>query len=358
MATGQTAALELSDNKSDESGKSQCSFCKSVAASGVKCATCNKMYHNSCATRVVGLEITGRGIVECCKKTSAILNSQDQSLPTETYGEGQVEIFYLKQVLDEKNTVINELRNIIKYQEQVIQLLTEKKDDKNQSDVNKNLLIEKNADKRNGSSQDTKYSKQVQKKVQQETNYNTNGNTSLLEKVQTNIMQDIINLTNDIPSTSDSLNLPNKSLHKSSNEDGFTDVAYRRKRTAQKSNIPTTKFASGQIEGKSEKIVGAVRRKYIYVGRITGRDVTEEDMKEYLKDLKNFKQYELISVKKLNTLGNNSAFCIGLPNDELFHKVFDVQYWRTGVSLREFDLRRTFLAQRQQAKLDIQTSQK
>nr|CAH7760551.1 unnamed protein product [Callosobruchus chinensis] len=83
----------------------------------------------------------------------------------------------------------------------------------------------------------------------------------------------------------------------------------------------STKFAKGNLSEKSTKICGTIRRKWIYVGRITGRDVTEEDVRDYLKDLETINGYKDIVVTKLNTHGSNSAFCIGVPNDELYEKV-------------------------------------
>ena len=77
MAAEQMGGSELSDNKSEESGKNRYAFCKSVTASGVKCSACYKMYHNSCAIKVIGLNVIGRGIVECCKESGNQSNLQE-----------------------------------------------------------------------------------------------------------------------------------------------------------------------------------------------------------------------------------------------------------------------------------------
>lgn len=143
---------------------------------------------------------------------------------------------------------------------------------------------------------------------------------------------------------------PNKKPPTNSlDEEGFQIVTGKKRNQARR-KMPETKIATGKNLKKSDKIAGAIRRKWIYVGRIAGRDVSEKDIGDYLSDLKGFEKYENISIKKLDTLGNNSAFCIGLPTEELYAKVFSVDYWNEGVSLREYDLRRSFLAQRNQMK--------
>lgn len=38
------------------------------------------------------------------------------------------------------------------------------------------------------------------------------------------------------------------------------------------------------------RIVGAVQRKWIYVGKIAGTEVNEQDIKEYLKDIEDHDQ--------------------------------------------------------------------
>lgn len=110
----------------------------------------------------------------------------------------------------------------------------------------------------------------------------------------------------------------------------------------------STRFATGDSGQKLTKICGAVRRRWIYVGRVSGRDVTVEDVREHLMDLKDLEGFGDIVVTKLRTRGNNSAFSVGLPNEELYGRVFNEGYWSKGIALREFDLRRTFFQQRQQ----------
>lgn len=80
-------------------------------------------------------------------------------------------------------------------------------------------------------------------------------------------------------------------------------------------------------------IQGAVRRRWIYVGKIAGKQVTEVDIKDFLKDVDGNDQ---IMVKKLNTLGQNSAFRIGLPSEKSYNEVSNATFWPEGVMLRDF----------------------
>lgn len=171
-------------------------------------------------------------------------------------------------------------------------------------------------------------------------------NVQNILKAQSEIMEKVINLAQDEGNSKSQQGA--RVVFPSQDADGFQTKMRRKKPIVKK--VLETKFATGKNPSKSDKVTGAIRRKWIYAGRIAGKDVTEEDIQDYLSDLKGCEKYEHIVVKKLDTLGNNSAFCIGLPTDELYDRVFNVDYWTEGVSLREYDLRRSFLTQRLQKK--------
>ncbi|KAK9876173.1 hypothetical protein WA026_011290 [Henosepilachna vigintioctopunctata] len=104
----------------------------------------------------------------------------------------------------------------------------------------------------------------------------------------------------------------------------------------QKSNLLC--MGSRQFNPES-KIRGALRRKWLYVGKIYGSNVTENDMKEFLRNMTNTNNFE---VKKLPTQGNNYAFSIGIPSDALFLELSKPQSWPSGVVLREFNFKNFF----------------
>lgn len=99
-------------------------------------------------------------------------------------------------------------------------------------------------------------------------------------------------------------------------------------------------------------IRGAIRRQWIYVGKIAGKHVTEEDVKKFLKESKINEQ---VSVKKLNCLGPNSAFSVGLPTKESYETVFKESFWPQGVALREFSFDKKFFQKNREARIITQS---
>jgi hypothetical protein len=77
-----------------------------------------------------------------------------------------------------------------------------------------------------------------------------------------------------------------------------------------KNEKPTVFYGTGKAAPKSSTILGPLRRKWLYVGRIIGNEVSENDVKDYLQ---NIDCHDEIIIKKLTTKGHNSAFSIGVP---------------------------------------------
>jgi hypothetical protein len=44
-------------------------------------------------------------------------------------------------------------------------------------------------------------------------------------------------------------------------------------------------YGTGKAAPKSSTILGALRRKWLYVGRIIGNEVSENDVKDYLQNI-------------------------------------------------------------------------
>lgn len=63
------------------------------------------------------------------------------------------------------------------------------------------------------------------------------------------------------------------------------------------------------------------------------------DIKSFLEGVPGSDQ---IIVKKLNTVGQNSAFSIGLPSKEALDEVFSDSFWPEGIVLREFSFDKQF----------------
>ncbi|XP_044749360.1 uncharacterized protein LOC123310057 [Coccinella septempunctata] len=94
-----------------------------------------------------------------------------------------------------------------------------------------------------------------------------------------------------------------------------------------------------KINDKQTTISGATKKKWLYVGRIAGGDVTEEEIENFLKNTDGLGN---IVVKKLDTKGSNSAFSVGLPSEEVYKTVYSKEFWPAGVILREFSFKNFF----------------
>jgi hypothetical protein len=121
-------------------------------------------------------------------------------------------------------------------------------------------------------------------------------------------------------------------------------VKSRRRNAANKNNQdtknekPTVLYGTAKAAPKSSTILGALRRKWLYVGRIIGNEVAENDVKDYLQ---NIDCHDEIIIKKLTTKGHNSAFSIGVP-PKISNDVFNPDIWPDSVCLREFNVRSFF----------------
>jgi hypothetical protein len=120
----------------------------------------------------------------------------------------------------------------------------------------------------------------------------------------------------------------------------FANTFYRRNAVNRnnqdtKNEKPTVLYGTGKAAPKSSTILGALRRKWLYVGRIIGNEVSENDVKDYLQ---NIDCHDEIIIKKLTTKGHNSAFSIGVP-PKIFNDVFNPDIWPDSVCLREFNVR-------------------
>lgn len=86
--------------------------------------------------------------------------------------------------------------------------------------------------------------------------------------------------------------------------------------------------------GNTPIITGAPRKQWLYLGKIAG-NISEEAVSEYLS---NVETTDKIIVKKLNTVGSNSAFSIGAPNAEVYNLLNDKDFWPTDAIIRPFGI--------------------
>lgn len=60
---------------------------------------------------------------------------------------------------------------------------------------------------------------------------------------------------------------------------------------------------------------------------------------EYLTEIEGHKEIE---IKKLESKGRNSSFSVGVFSDEFFKRLNSVDFWPSGVTVREFSFRNFF----------------
>lgn len=98
-----------------------------------------------------------------------------------------------------------------------------------------------------------------------------------------------------------------------------------------KTNVNRAKFitSSGpKSTTRTAKFSGALKKKWLYVGRIAGKDVPVESIREYLTEING---YEEIEIKKLESKGKNSSFSIGVLSNEIFERLNSEDFWPNGV---------------------------
>lgn len=100
---------------------------------------------------------------------------------------------------------------------------------------------------------------------------------------------------------------------------------------------------NGNIHKKHKVVIGASNcsnsggfeaacpRIWLYVGRCRG-DTNEEDIKTYIEKKI---ATENISVKKLQSKGNNSSFCVGIEGN-LEEQLYDPTFWPKGIIIRRY----------------------
>lgn len=108
----------------------------------------------------------------------------------------------------------------------------------------------------------------------------------------------------------------------------------RKKKGKQFNKIICTFTKSGQTS-----LQGAKKRKWIYLGKIQGKEIAVKDVEDYMKQTK---EINGLQVKKLETKGENSAFTIGVTEEEDFRSICDEAFWPEGVVVREFSFRNFF----------------
>lgn len=149
-----------------------------------------------------------------------------------------------------------------------------------------------------------------------------------LEQHQQKVMNEIIHIDSDKPLTQE--NILNNNAK---NETEKWQVVHGKKKSFKK-NV-------GQSEENSEKFTGVKPKVWLYLYRITP-DVTEDDIKQYIKIKTNNKNEEFI-VKDLKEPGSNRFKTFMVAGDFRYKETFyDPSFWPKGVFFRRFDFKKHF----------------
>lgn len=302
----------------------KCFQCKKKVVDATKCYKCFEYFHNKCMEKSANQETSickhDGGSIERLALEIRDLQTQNKIV--------NIELTYLKELLketQEKNVILVEhnalLKEKIKFQSEKVTT----KNDKYQ--MSKNV---------NSTHNQTGISNVKPERAP----------TSRVKVVNTEVRSQ--NIDHETPSTSSAApsrvyyEKENKQteLKTSSNvfenqqETSWTTVVKRQRK--KKTSLLCT--GSQQVTAES-KIKGAQKRKWLYAGKIKGPNATAVDLKDFLRISVGTDDFE---IKKLPTQGNNSAFSVGVPTDELFMKLSKPEYWPDGVILREFNFRNFF----------------
>ncbi|XP_044754439.1 uncharacterized protein LOC123313565 [Coccinella septempunctata] len=309
-----------------------CNCCNRKVGEFIRCVKCGDIFHPSCL-----LKSANRKNATCHHAPSdegQLKLNEEISIRNENKTL-RIEIEYLKSLLDEtrsKNTILLENNELLKFKisSLELQIKTTEKTVKNTNPQDKTIVPVNTG----SSTSKNPYSSVVKNNLA-----NTHDQLTLSSECQRqdemNVNNEIIevppvNIANNRGNSVSRVNLPEEKTE-------WTTVEKKRRKPAV---INKKKVCFGTKTDSSESLIqGAIRRKWIYVGRIAGKEVTEQDMLSFLDCIEGS---DLIIVKKLNTIGQNSAFSIGLPDENAYKTVFCESFWPRGVILREFSFDKNF----------------
>lgn len=323
MATGDDIVTSRSAkmSKIGENSEKICNYCNKKVIDYVKCIKCTEFFHPSCLARAAKMESTN------CQHEVSYSNRNHEN---EDFPDLKSENKFLKMQVEYLNAIIVEIQSKNSILLENNKLLVEKI-------ANQELTIrrDKTAKNQNTMKDNSNIEHASNFSKQQPTYCSVAGSSN-----QLNINR---NSNLGVSNSSTKVNKDNLSKSRSSeivgeNEEKWTTVLHNKKKPGNISNKNPDIICKGK-QSTSGIIKGATRRKWIYVGKIAGKEVSEEDIINYMGKID---EHENILVKKLDTKGQNSAFSIGLPSEASLKKICDESFWPDGVILRNFTFRNFF----------------
>lgn len=307
-----------------EKGEIECYQCKRKVVDSVKCYKCFDVFHPKCMEKSANLKSSTckheeGNIYKLAKEYSELQNEKDIM---------NVEIHYLKQLLkevQEKNRILMENNSLLMEKVKIQGEIIDKK--------NFNSFVVKDVNK------DKKITHNIEQKSQVAINEVCNMKPTYAEK-STSRSLELLSSRPTLTAQKSTRERVNEEItehrdYTQQDNNEWVKISRNKKKIKTKSNI----ICTGVNKTSNSLIKGAMKRKWIYVGRIQGKDTSEQSIKDYLCDIIN---NEEIEVKKLNTQGKNSAFSVGVHTEELFNSICSPDNWPEGVLVREFSFRNLF----------------
>ena len=115
-------------------------------------------------------------------------------------------------------------------------------------------------------------------------------------------------------------------------DEEFTLVTNKKKFSARPQGRKPNQVITGTAEN-NEELSAAGKRAWFYVGRVK-KDVEEVKLSNYISQ--KCTGVQNISVTKLNAIGKNLSFCVGIDFDYK-DKLMDEQFWPKGILVRRFN---------------------
>lgn len=320
---GEDEQFESDSVKSGRESEFKCVQCRKKVVEPVECYKCSEIFHPKCMDQAAGQKSTickheEGNIRKLAREINELRNEKDIL---------SIELTYIKELLKEsreKNRILMEnnalLKNHTEDVEKTDNLIKVKNVNKEKSGQYKDDNKSQSQDTRNEKNNEMSYAKKTVHRILELPSHRTDAvDTSKSQKAYVNVERQI--------------SINNK---QTSAQDGeWTTIIRNKNKTKPRSEV----ICTGSKKTTNSIIKGAAKRKWIYVGRIQGKDITEKQIKDYLGEMN---QNEEIEVKKLNTQGSNSAFSVGVQTDELFKSICSPEIWPEGVIVREFSFRNLF----------------
>lgn len=326
MSASEDEDYERSAKKlnSEEVKHSLCNLCNRKVVDSISCIKCNAILHKSCWNK------SKKSQTATCAHVSNMEESSSRSVSTPI-----TEINFENEFLRMQVKLLNELLVEVKSKNQVLI-------------KNNELLIERI---KFLESDNTVQKKRKQDSVNKPT---LSLNIPRADSDKASVPSPSVSVTASTSTSNQNINNKNEDYenNEKENEQLWTTVVRKKNKEETRMSLVGKQYPSDNFKSKQRnmitctgtpnmnaKVKGAIRKKWMYVGRIAGANVSEMDVLDYLADSK---VGEKVEVKKLPTKGENSAFSIGVPDDITYDKLNSPDFWPTGVILREFNFRNFF----------------